>query len=65
MAWHAAQTEQVREYVDHVEGLQLAGYTDRQALASELIDHVQHPVLATVMRTVLDKVIRPDVVRPL
>jgi len=36
MARHAAQDEQIREYVDHVGRLELAAHADGQALAGEL-----------------------------
>src|SRR4051812_12336148 len=65
MARHTAKTEQIREHVDYVESLQLARDPDRQALACELVDHVQHPVLAPVVGAMLDEVIGPDVVGPL
>ena len=55
--------EEVREHVDYVCGLQLASHTDGQALVSELVDHVQHPELAPVVRSLLHEVVRPDVVR--
>ena len=65
VARHAAQDEEVRENIDHVRGLELAGDPDRQALVGELVDHVQHPVLAAVMGAILDEVVGPDVVRAL
>ena len=65
MAWHAAQAEQIREDIDHVVRLQLTRYADRQALTGELIEDIQHPVLATVMGAMLDEVVGPDMVRPL
>jgi hypothetical protein len=42
--------------------LRLAGHADRQALAGKLVDDVQHPVLAPVMRAMLDEVVGPDIV---
>ena len=62
MAGHATQDEQVREHVDDVDRLELAGDPDRQAFVGELVDDVEHPELAPVMRAVLDEVIGPDVV---
>ena len=61
----AAQDEQVREHVDDVDRAQLPLHPDGQALAGELVDDVEHPVLAPVMRAVLDEVVGPDVVRAL
>ena len=62
MAGYAAQDEQVGQDVDHVDGLELAVDPDRQALMGELIDDVEHAVLAPVMRAVLDEVVGPDVI---
>ena len=65
MAGHAAQDEQVGQHVDHVRRLQLACDADRQALPRELIDHVQHPELAALVRAGFDKVVGPDVIATL
>src|SRR5215210_7096884 len=62
MARYATQDEQIREHVDHVNGLELARDLDRQALVRELVDDVEHSDLATVMRARLDEVIRPHVI---
>ena len=62
MLRHAAQDEQVREHVDDVDRAQLAAHTNCQALAGELVDDVEHAVLASVVRAVLDEVVGPDVV---
>jgi len=59
---HAAQDEQVREYVDHIGRFQLSVHPDGQALMRELVDHVEHPVLPSVMGAILHEVIAPDVV---
>ena len=40
-----------------VDRLQLAGDPDGEALAGELVDHVEGPELAAVMGPVLDKVV--------
>ena len=61
MTGHTAQAEHVRERINDIEGLQLTGYTDGEALTRELIDDVQHPVLAPVVRAVLDEIVGPDV----
>ena len=65
MARHAAQDEQIGQDVDHVHSLELASHPDRQALAGELVDHVQHPDPPAVMGPALDEVVRPDMVRVL
>jgi len=62
---HAAQDEQVREHVDDVGRLELAAHPDREAFPGELVDHVQHAELASVVRARLDEVVGPDMVRPL
>src|SRR6266481_3484043 len=51
-----------RQIVDHVDRLELAGDTDRQAFMGELVEHVEHPILASVMGAVLDEVVGPDMI---
>jgi hypothetical protein len=65
MARHATQDEQIGQDIDHVRGLELASDPDRQALVRELVDEVEHAVLSSIVSAVLDKVVRPDVVRAL
>ena len=65
MAGNATQDEQVGEDVDHVSALQLASDPDRQALAGELVDHVQHPDLPPIVCSGFHEVVGPDVVRAL
>jgi hypothetical protein len=64
MPGHAAQNKEVRQNIDHINCLELPLNPDGQALMSEFIDHVQHPILPPVMGAILDKVVAPDVVRP-
>ena len=59
---HAAKDEKVGQDVDHVDRFELAIGADRQALVRELIDHIEHPVLAAIMGAVLDEVVGPDTV---
>ena len=59
MARHATQDEQIREHVDR---LQLTGDPNRQAFVRELVDDVEDPDLAHVMRACLDGVIRLHVI---
>ena len=59
---HAAQDEQVGQGIDHIDGLQLAVNPDRQAFVSELVDDVEHAELLSLMGSVLDKVVGPDMV---
>src|SRR6516165_6191471 len=42
--------------------LELAGDTDRQAFMGELVEHVEHPILASIVGAVLDKVVGPDMI---
>ena len=62
MPRHLTQNEQIGEHIDHVDRLQPAGDADSQAFVRELVDDVEHPELAPVMRAGFDEVIRPDVV---
>ena len=54
--------EEIRQNVDHIDSFQLAIDADCQALMRELVDHVEHAVLPPVMGSILDKVIRPDMI---
>ncbi len=62
MTGDATQDEEVGQNVDHIDRLELAGDTDRQAFMGELVEHVEHPILASVMGTVLDEVVGPDMI---
>ena len=62
MARHAAQDEEIGQRIDHIDGLELAGDPDRQAFVGELVDHVEHAILPSIMGAVLDKVVGPDVI---
>jgi hypothetical protein len=42
--------------------LSLPGDTDRQAFMGELVEHVEHPILACIVGAVLDKVVGPDTI---
>src|SRR5262249_55743319 len=48
--------------VDHIDRFEFAGDTDRQAFMGELVEHVEHPILASVMGAVLDEVVGPDMI---
>jgi hypothetical protein len=52
--------EDVGQNVDHVDRLELAGDTDRQAFMSELVEHVERPILASIVGPILDEAIGPD-----
>ena len=62
MSGNAPQDEQVGQNVDHIDRLELAGDMDRQAFMGELVEHVEHPILASIVGAVLDKVIGPDMI---
>jgi hypothetical protein len=62
MTGHATQDEEVRQDVDHVDGLKRAIDTDRQAFVGKLINDVEHAVLAAIMGTILNEIVGPDVV---
>ena len=59
---HAAQDEEVGQNLDHISGFQFAIDADRQAFMGELVDHVEHAVPPSVMGSILDEVVRPNVI---
>jgi hypothetical protein len=59
---NAPQDEQIGQNVNHIDRLELAGDTDRQTFVGELVEHVEHSVLATIMGAILDEVIGPDMI---
>lgn len=65
MLRHAAQNEEIGQDVDDVGGVELAIDADRQRLMRELVDHVEHAILPSLMGSVLDEVVGPDMVGPL
>jgi hypothetical protein len=62
---HAAQDEQIREHVDDIDGFHLPVDKNGQTFMGKLVDDVQHSVFLILMRAILDKVVGPDMVRPL
>ena len=62
MARNAAQDEQIRQHIDHIDGLELSGDPDCQAFMAELVDHVEHSIFPSFVGAVLDKVVGPDVI---
>ena len=62
MARDAARDERIRQDIDHVDRLELAGDPDRQAFMGELVDDVEHAEPASLVGAILDKVVGPDVV---
>src|SRR5262247_1691147 len=59
---NAAQDEQIGENVDDIDCFELAGDTDRQAFVGKLVNDIEHPVLASIVGAVLDKVVGPDMI---
>ena len=62
MTGNAAQDEQVGQNVDHIDCFELAGDTDRQAFVGELVNDIEHPISASIVGAVLDKIVGPDVI---
>jgi hypothetical protein len=58
----ATNSEEVGQNVDHIDRLELAGDTGRQTFVGELVEHVEHPVLASIVSAILDEVIGPDMI---
>jgi hypothetical protein len=52
----ATHDEEARQTVDYIDRLELASDADRQAFVGELIEHVEHPILASIVGAVLDEV---------
>src|SRR5258708_29866564 len=59
---HAAQNKQVAEHIDGVDGVQLSVHAVRRAFTSKLADDVEHAIFPSVVCSVLDKVVGPDMV---
>jgi hypothetical protein len=59
---NATHDEEVRQNVDYIDCFELAGDTDRQAFVGELVEHVEHPILASIVGAVLDEVVGPDMI---
>ena len=36
--------------------------SDRQAFVRELVDHIEHPILPSLVRAIFDEVVRPHVI---
>ena len=62
---NATQDERIRQDVDHRCRIELVIDSYGQTFSRELIDYVQHVKFASVMRSVCDKVVEPNVVRTL
>ncbi len=62
IGWNATQDEQVRQDIDHIGRVELALYPDGQAFATELVDDIQRTEGPSILRPVMNEVIRPDMV---
>ena len=62
MAGHATQDQEIRQNIDHIDGLELPGHPDCQAFMGEFIDDVEHSIFPAIVGAVLDKVVGPDVI---
>jgi hypothetical protein len=62
--WHAPEDEQFRQDVDDVGRLELPVDPDRKPFPRELIHHIQHAILPSMMGAILHEVVRPDVIWP-
>ena len=60
----AVLDEQLSQTVKNMIGLELALDNDRQTPSGELVDHRQHTELSSVMRSVLNEVVTPDMIGP-
>ena len=59
---NAVEEKALAQDLDHVLRLQLPFGPDRQALSRELVDHLEHPDGASVVRLIGHEIVRPDVV---
>ena len=62
VGWHAARDEQIGQHIDHVDRLEFACHPDRQALVRELVEHIEHAILPSVVGAILDEVVGPHVI---
>ena len=58
----ATQDEEVGQNVDDIDCFELAGDTGRQAFVGKLVNDIEHPISASIVGAVLDKIIGPDVI---
>ena len=59
MAGYAAQDEEVRQGIDHVDAFQPTRDADGQAFVGELADDVEHPEPPSVVGAIFDEVVGP------
>src|SRR5262249_49765801 len=58
----AAQDEEIGQNIDHIDRRELAGDTDRQAFVGKLVNDIEHPISASIVGAILDKVVGPDMI---
>ena len=64
MLRHTPEDEEIGEDVDDTRRLALPVDPDRQAFSRELIHHIQHAILPSIMGAILHEVAGPDMVGP-
>ena len=57
VAGDTAQDEEIRENVNDVSRLQLTSNPDCNAFTRELVDHVEHAVLLSIVGSILNEVV--------
>jgi hypothetical protein len=62
MLRHSAEYEEIGQHIDHIDAFQFAIDADRQALARELVNDVEHAISPTVMGAIFEEVVGPDVI---
>src|SRR5277367_6500465 len=62
MTRHTAQDEEVGQRIDYIDGLELAGNPDRQTFMGELLNHVEHAILPSIVGAILNKIVGPDMI---
>lgn len=63
MCWHTVNEHGIGQRVDHIWPFEAVFDADRQTAAAVLVDQAHEPQASAVVRGVMHKVIRPDVVR--
>ena len=56
------RNKEINQTLEHIVGSEPSRNDDGEAAACELVEHDEHAEGATVLRAILDEVIRPDVV---
>src|SRR6187397_1430420 len=62
VAGYAAQDEEVRQGIDHVDAFQPTRDADGQAFVGELVDDVEHPEPPSVVGAIFDEVVGPHMI---